>query len=847
MSLELLIVTISLLASVVLINLIVFAVFGRRAMLARFIVIVSLVAALFGGVMFWLSLSGWTGPALLAGSGVFLALLTGAALLFFYFFVKPVNQLLVLLQPPPANDESPEPAVLPLLSRPANRGRDELGQLFDLLQTANRRNEYLATVVSRVADGDLNARLEAEFADGYLERAFVRMLRHWRVLIAQIQAGVQALGASEASLSEVTVAADEATRRILEGANNVTRSAVVQAEVVNRTNITMQQFSQSINNIVSGAYEQAQEVHRTTAAVDKMSRSMEQVGKSAQLASQTSVHVNEAAHSGANTIQQMLLSMESIGQSVYQAAERVQEMEKRSAQIGSIVEAIEGIAAQTEMLALNAAIEAARAGEHGKPFAVVADAVRQLADRATSQTKGITGLIDQVQRDVQEMIVAMALSADQVRQGNELAAEVRRKLDEILQAVDSSDEQLKEILNAVHYMDGSKKEMIQAVETVSAVIEENTAMTEQMTNASREVQENINTVSEVSDQNGVIVADIDTSAGQMKEQVDQVMVASGGLKGMTVGLASAIKNFNLSSVSDQAARLNIAYMPIADHLLLPITYLRQLQSADSATFQMTRCVSWPQLVERLKSKEVHGALILAPLATHLSRELPLRIVLPAHRNGSGLVVDNAINNLAALRGKTIAIPHLYSTHHILLYKALNKAGIDYHEVKVIPAPPPLMPYLLQRGKLAGFISAEPSLEVALSIKAGRIEILSKDIDYGHICCVLAIKQEALAQNQTALVQLLADFMQAGLWVQSNTRQAAEDVSPFFGIDPRVTERVLTTPPDRITYADFSLRKSEFVQLAQVMVRMNLLPETFDVEPIIDTVYYEQALKLINPA
>ncbi|NRA71086.1 MAG: methyl-accepting chemotaxis protein [Gammaproteobacteria bacterium] len=159
--------------------------------------------------------------------------------------------------------------------------------------------------------------------------------------------------------------------------------------------------------------EQLSELELLATAMTEMSSTSLEVAGFAQQAAQYAETADGAVDSGAKVVDLTSQSIEQLSTYIENAVVEVQQLEESTGNIETILQVISGIAEQTNLLALNAAIEAARAGEQGRGFAVVADEVRNLAQRTQESTSQIKSMIDILQTSSRSVAAVMTQSRDE--------------------------------------------------------------------------------------------------------------------------------------------------------------------------------------------------------------------------------------------------------------------------------------------------------------------------------------------------------------------------------------------------------------------------------------------------
>ena len=179
------------------------------------------------------------------------------------------------------------------------------------------------------------------------------------------------------------------------------------------------QLLATAGTIAQGTERAASQSRSASDSVEQMAAASMEISRSCSEMSSMASDAEQVSRNGEQVISTMAGTMTSIETQIGETTEAVKSLGSTSTRIGDILDTIGDIADQTNLLALNAAIEAARAGEQGRGFAVVADEVRSLAERTTTATREIQGIITALQNDVKTVVAAMEQSSTQVREGGE--------------------------------------------------------------------------------------------------------------------------------------------------------------------------------------------------------------------------------------------------------------------------------------------------------------------------------------------------------------------------------------------------------------------------------------------
>jgi twitching motility protein PilJ len=294
---------------------------------------------------------------------------------------------------------------------------DELGQLA-------QRFNYISQVI-------LTATTEAQERATATEKAREKLQRQVIRLLDDVE------GASRGDLTvQAEVTADElgavadAFNLTIQNLCEIVQQVKRAAKQVNKNSTDSESFAR---NNSSDALRMAEELAVTLNSVQLMTESIQRVAENAHEAEEVAHTSSVTALKGGEAVERTVGGILQIRETVSETARKVKRLAEASQEISKIVAVISQIASRTNLLALNASIQAARAGEAGRGFAIVADEVRQLADRSAKSLKEIEQIVLQIQSETGSVMTAMEEGIQQVIDVTDKSEQSKRALEDIIE------------------------------------------------------------------------------------------------------------------------------------------------------------------------------------------------------------------------------------------------------------------------------------------------------------------------------------------------------------------------------------------------------------------------------
>ena len=330
-----------------------------------------------------------------------------------------------------------------------------------LMAPVRRLNGAMSSIAS--GEADLTRRLDDSAQDefGELAACFNRFVANIQQVVHEVKEGCDELAGNVSSLRETS----SSSRSSVESQQN-----------------EIDMIATAINEMSAAAGEIAQNAQQTAEAAEN-----------ADLESRESLQTVSASRDAVATLSKEIVA----------AAEVIDTLGKDVSSINTVLEVIQGIAEQTNLLALNAAIEAARAGEAGRGFAVVADEVRNLAQRTQASTGEINDMIERLQKGASNAVDVMKASTAVSNVSMEKAQDAMESLNRIADAITA---------------------ISQMTTQIATASEEQTSVTEELNASITRIADQGQDAAKAASENDVYSGHIETIGHTLNEKVSRFRV-----------------------------------------------------------------------------------------------------------------------------------------------------------------------------------------------------------------------------------------------------------------------------------------------------------------------------------
>lgn len=333
---------------------------------------------------------------------------------------------------------------------------DELGEI------ASGFNRMIQVINSTTSEAQRRAK-ETEREREDLQRQVIRLLD-------DVEGAARGDLTVKAQVSaDVLGAVADAFNLTIENLREIVRQVKKASEQVHQGSTDSELFAR---NQSSDALRMAEELAVTLQSVQMLTDSIQRVAESAREAAAVARSSSVTAIRGGEAVETTVAGILEIRETVVETTRKVKRLAEASQEISKIVALISTISSRTNLLALNASIQAAKAGEAGRGFAIVADEVRQLADRSAKSLTQIEEIVLQIQTETGSVMKAMEDGLQQVFDVTDKAEQAKGSLDEIIRVSNRIDALVRSISADTVEQTENSKAVAQVMKSVEFTAQE---------------------------------------------------------------------------------------------------------------------------------------------------------------------------------------------------------------------------------------------------------------------------------------------------------------------------------------------------------------------------------------
>lgn len=382
-------------------------------------------------------------------------------------------------------------------------------------------------------EGDLTKRLEVKSSDeiGKLAGGFNLFAEKMSNLISQILTAAKNVSSTSSGVmegsreimqgAEIQINATEATSVSIEQMNSSIRSVAETSESLAQTSkesagaiqqmtFAMDEISKNMTILNTSVEETASSILWMSSSVKKIDENVETLLGEAQATSSSMIEMDQSlkemrdnivqtvdlshevsinADTGKRTVEMTMDGMTRIKEYSTEVGEVIRNLQKQTENIGRFLNVIDEVAEQTNLLALNAAIIAAQAGEHGKGFSVVANEIKELADRTAASTHEIHEIIKALQSEGKMAVEAIDVGNTRVEEGVALSKSAHEALGKIVESISHSTQRITFVANTMEEQSKGVKQVTTSMERVNQMVHQIAKATNEQSKGSEQIIE----------------------------------------------------------------------------------------------------------------------------------------------------------------------------------------------------------------------------------------------------------------------------------------------------------------------------------------------------------------------